>query len=99
MVEVALRTVPESVCGVKTSLSWNIRPLVETKMPLTYQVSGITYQKKNNKINKTKLNVMLHEPIFNDDFFIHVTRRLFTQLCSGKGWQQYVTLNVTQDNF
>ena len=36
-----LSSVPESVGGVKTSFRRNIRPLVETKMPLAYQMSGI----------------------------------------------------------
>ena len=38
-----LSSVPESVGGVKTSFRRNIRPLIETKMPLSNQVSRITW--------------------------------------------------------
>ena len=38
-----LRAIPESKRGIKTSSRRNIRPLVETKMPLSYQVSGVTW--------------------------------------------------------
>ena len=38
-----LSSVPESVGGVKTSFRRNIRPFVETKMPLSNQVSRITW--------------------------------------------------------
>ena len=38
-----LRAIPESERGIKTSSCRNIKPLVETKMPFAYQVSGVTW--------------------------------------------------------
>ena len=49
-----LSSVPESVGGVKTSFRRNIRPLVETKMPLAYQMSGIPC--KSEIIKKTQID-------------------------------------------
>ena len=39
-------TTPESISGVKTTVGWNIRPSIETKMPLANQMSRVTWQKK-----------------------------------------------------
>ena len=40
------RTIPETKRGIKTSSGGNIRPFVETKMPLAYQVSCVTCVKE-----------------------------------------------------
>ena len=41
MVKMALRTIPESISAVEASFCRHVRPLVETKMPLANQMSGI----------------------------------------------------------
>lgn len=50
MVEVVLSAVPESISGVKASIGWNIGPLVETKVPLSYQMSRVAWQENQQML-------------------------------------------------
>ena len=42
--------IPESISGVKASLGWNIGPLIETKMPLSYQMSSVAWWENKETI-------------------------------------------------
>ena len=54
VVEVVLSAVPESISGFKASLGWNIGPLVETKVPLSYQVSSVAWWENKGTIRWQK---------------------------------------------
>ena len=50
VVEMVFVAIPESISGVKASLGWNIGPLIETKMPLSYQVSSVAWRENKGTI-------------------------------------------------
>ena len=50
VVEMVFVAIPESISGVKASLGWNIGPLIEAKMPLSYQVSSVAWRENKGTI-------------------------------------------------